>query len=247
MLMIELLCDLIKQRIGEDHRMPNILLIDDCSEILAANVSHLTAEGFDVTTAETGMAAIVRLSEAQYDCIVLDIMLPDIDGFALCKAIRTVTDTPVIYLTCKDDPDDKVKGLMNGGDDYLTKPYSLKELTARIHVLLRHGPRKERHISFGKVHIDKENRMVQTPEKNVFLSQKEFDLFMLLFENPERVFSKEELFKALWSNSMDIGTVAVHISKLRRKLGFAEPHIGTIENNYKSGYYIAPPEAIGGV
>ena len=227
--------------------MPKILLIDDSPEILAANVSRLTAEGFEVKTADTGMAAIVCLSEARYDCIVLDIMLPDIDGFALCKAIRTVTDTPVIFLTCKDDPEDKVKGLMNGGDDYLTKPYSLNELAARIHVLLRHGQRNERRLSFGKVFIDRENRMIQTPKKNVFLSQKEFDLFMLLFENPEQVFSKEELFKTLWPNSRDIGTVAVHISKLRRKLGFAEPHIGTIENNYKSGYYIAPPEPSGGV
>ena len=227
--------------------MSNILLIDDCPDILAANVSHLTMEGFNVTTANTGMAAIVRLNEAQFNCIVLDIMLPDIDGFALCKAIRTITNTPVIFLTCKDDPDDKVKGLMNGGDDYLTKPYSLKELAARIHVLLRHAQHNSRHLSFGKVYIDKENRMVQTPEKNVFLSQKEFDLFMLLFENPEQVFSKEALFKALWPNSTDIGTVAVHISKLRRKLGFAEQHIGTIENNYKSGYYIAPPDADGGV
>jgi len=222
--------------------MSNILLIDDCPEILAANVSHLTAEGFNVATAATGTAAIIRLNETQFDCIVLDIMLPDIDGFTLCKAIRTITNTPVIFLTCKDDPDDKVKGLMNGGDDYLTKPYSLKELAARIHVLLRHSRHSRRHISFGKVHIDKENRMIQTPEKNVFLSQKEFDLFMLLFENPEQVFSKEALFKALWPTSTDSGTVAVHISKLRRKLGFAEQHIGTIENNYKSGYYISLPD-----
>jgi len=225
--------------------MPNILLIDDCPEILAANVSHLTAEGFDVTTADTGMGAILRLNEKQYDCIVLDIMLPDIDGFALCKAIRTVTNTPVIFLTCLDDPDDKVRGLMTGGDDYLTKPYSLKELSARILVLLRQGKHKDRHISFGEIYIDKENKMVQTPVKNVFLSQKEFDLFLLLFENPEQVFSREKLLKTLWSESTDIGTVAVHISKLRRKLGFAEQYIGTIENNYKSGYYIAPPDADG--
>ena len=228
--------------------MPNILLIDDSPEILAANLSHLTAEGFHVTTADTGMEAILRLNEKHYDCIVLDIMLPDIDGFSLCKAIRTVTDTPVIFLTCKDDPSDKIEGLTNGGDDYLTKPYSLQELSARIHILLRHGKqRNERRTKFGEVYIDRENRMVQTPVKNVFLSQKEFDLFMLLFENPERVFSKEELFKTLWPNSMDIGTVAVHISKLRRKLGFAESYIGKIENNYKSGYYIIPPESNGGI
>ncbi|MCL2588969.1 MAG: response regulator transcription factor [Oscillospiraceae bacterium] len=227
--------------------MAHILLIDDCPEILQANVSHLLAEGFHVSTAETGVEAILRLKEAAYDCIVLDIMLPDIDGFALCKAIRTITDTPVIFLTCKDDTDDKINGLTNGGDDYLTKPYSLKELTARIKILLRHGQRNDRQISYGEVRIDKENRIVQTSQKNVFLSQKEFDLFLLLFENPGKVFSKEELFQTLWPNSADIGTVAVHISKLRRKLGFAEAQIGTIENNYKCGYYIAPPDALGGV
>jgi len=221
--------------------MPNILLIDDCPEILAVNLSHLKAEGFDVTCAATGAAALLRLKEAQYDCIVLDVMLPDMDGFALCKTIRTITHAPVIFLTCKDDIDVKIEVLMTGGDDYMTKPYSLRELTARILVLLRQGQRNDRQTAFGQVLIDNENRMIHTPEKNVFLSQKEFDLFLLLFENSERVFSKEELFQTLWPNGTDIGTVAVHVLKLRRKLGFAAPYIGTIENHYKSGYYIAPP------
>ena len=223
--------------------MPNILLIDDSPEILAVNRSHLKTEGFDVTCANTGTTAISRLKEAQYDCIVLDVMLPDIDGFTLCETIRTITHAPVIFLTCKDDVDDKVKGLMIGANDYITKPYSLKELTARILVRLRHGQRNDRQTAFGQVIIDSENRMIHTPEKNVFLSQKEFDLFLLLFENPERVFSKEELFQTLWPHGTDVGTVAVHVLKLRRKLRFAAPYIGVIENHYKFGYYLTPPAA----
>ncbi|MCL2828533.1 MAG: response regulator transcription factor [Oscillospiraceae bacterium] len=225
--------------------MANVLIVDDNQEILAVNSAYLSAEGFGVTTVETGMKAIVCLNAGQYDCIVLDIMLPDIDGLALCKAIRTMTDTPIIFLTCKDDPEDKIKGLMIGGDDYMTKPYSLQELTARIHVLLRRGRLDAQNISLDKVTIDRESRMVHTPEKNVFLSQKEFELFLLLFENPDKVFSKEELFEALWPNSTDMGTVAVHILKLRRKLDFAKEYLGTIDNHYKAGYYFAPPPGRG--
>lgn len=223
--------------------MPNVLIIDDNQEILAVNSAHLTAEGFHVTTVDTGMKAIVSLNANRYDCIILDIMLPDIDGFSLCRAIRTITDTPVIFLTCRDDAEDKVQGLMIGGDDYMTKPYSLQELTARLHVLMRRGRTDMQPISFDNVAIDKESRMVHTPEKNVFLSQKEFELFLLLFENPGKVFSREELFNALWQNSKDMGTVAVHILKLRRKLDFAKEYLGTIENHYKFGYYFVRPDA----
>jgi len=219
--------------------MPNILLIDDNPEILTVNETHLVGEGYNVTTANTGMNAIISLNEKQYDCIVMDIMLPDIDGYALCKAVRTITNAPIIFLTCMDAPSDKVKGLMLGADDYMTKPYSLDELVARIHAHLRREQAVGRYASFGEVHIDKVNRMVQTPEKNVFLTQKELELFLLLYENPDKKFTKEEIFKTLWGDNTDTGTVAVHILKLRRKLDFAKPYIGAIENDYNRGYYIS--------
>jgi DNA-binding response OmpR family regulator len=222
--------------------MSNILIIDDNPEILETNMSHLTDEGFIVTPADTGMKALAHLNENQYDCIVMDIMLPDTDGFALCSAARKVTAAPIIFLSCLDSPDDKVKGLMIGGDDYITKPYSLKELAARIHAHLRRKRSEMRHISFGKCRIDKLKKMIHTPEKEVFLSQKEFELFLLLFENPGRMFSKIELLEALWPDGTDIGTVAVHILKLRRKLEFAKEHIGTIDNDYKHGYYLLRPD-----
>ena len=219
--------------------MPNILLIDDNPEILEANKTHLTGEGYNVATADTGTKAIKCMSAKYYDCIVMDIMLPDIDGFSLCKSARSVTTAPIIFLSCIDAPNYKIKGLMLGGDDYMTKPYNLDELTARIHAHLRREQSSGRYSSFGEVYIDKKNRMVQTPESNVFMTQKELELLLLLLENPDRKFSKEEILKTLWEDNVHIGTVAVHILKLRRKLDFAKLYIGVIENDYKHGYYIS--------
>ena len=222
--------------------MQHILLIDDNPEILEANRAHFLKEGFDVTVADTGMKAIVCLNENQYDCIILDIMLPDIDGFALCKAIRTVTTAPLIFLTCLDDLDDKVKGLLAGADDYMTKPYSLRELAARVHTLLRREQQEGAHSLRGENYIDKENKMIHTPEKNVFLSQKEFELFLLLFENPDTVFSKEDILKTLWGGDAAMSTVGVHIMRLRRKLDGVQAYVGTIKSDYGVGYYIARPK-----
>jgi len=224
--------------------MPKILIVDDNKEILSTNHEYLTGRGFDVTCAETGMKAITYINENSFDCIVLDVLLPDLDGFAICKAARTVTNTPILFLSCLEETDDKLKGLNSGGDDYMTKPYSLKELTARIYALLRRnsGSIAVRNEDF---YIDKENKMLHTPQKNIFLSQKEFDLFLLFYENPDTVFSKETLFELLWTEnvrSTDTKAVAVHILRLRRKLEFAKQYIGTIDSDYGSGYRLKPPE-----
>ena len=217
--------------------MIKILIVDDCPVILEANLSHLTDEGFNVTAVDTGTQALECLKENQYDCVVMDIMLPDIDGFSLCKSARDFTSAPIIFLSSMDEDDDKIKGLMIGGDDYITKPYNLQELSARIRVLLRREQQNKKCFSFGEVSIDMKKRVVTSPDKRVLLSQKEFELFILLFENPHKKFSKDDVFKAIWPDGADIGTVAVHIMKLRRKLDFAKNEIGTIENDYKLGYY----------
>jgi DNA-binding response OmpR family regulator len=162
-----------------------ILLVDDTEEILSANQAHLVARGYSVTCANTGIKALAYLNENRYDCIVLDILLPDLDGFAICKAARTVTDTPILFLSCLDEPDDKVKGLLSGGDDYMTKPYSLKELTARIQAITRRG---ERTTPTGDFYIDPESKIIRACGKNILLSEREFNLFMLFYESPETVF-----------------------------------------------------------
>jgi len=220
--------------------MNKILLIEDNPEIQEANRDYLTGKGYQVDIAMDGKAAIALLKSRKYDCIVLDILLPDMDGYAVCKATRTLTDAPIIFLSCLDEVDDKIKGLLTGGDDYMTKPYSLEELTARIHARIRSSQRRAPSQD-GGVHIDYEACIIQTCGRSVFLSQKEFDLFLLLHEKPRRVFSKEELLERLWRPGADVGTVAVHVMKLRRKIGFAEEQIGRIETGYGEGYYLEPP------
>ena len=219
--------------------MQTILLIDDNEEILAANHAHLTAQGFSVTCASTGIKALSYLNNNRYNCIVLDILLPDLDGYAICKAARTITDTPIIFLSCLDEPDDKVKGLKSGGDDYMTKPYSLKELTARIYAITRRGE----HITKpdGDFYVDPDNKIIRACGKNILLSEKEFNLFMLFYENPEKIFSKEIILDKVWRGNAEIGIVAVWISKLRKKLDFAENIIGHIESKYGTGYCLIPP------
>ena len=218
--------------------MQNILIIDDNLEILSANEAHLADGGFCVTAVDTGIKAITALNEKRYDCIVLDVLLPDLDGFAICKAARTVTDTPIIFLTCMDDLDDKLKGLMSGGDDYMTKPYSLIELSARIRAQLRRGKIIGRREPCG-FYIDADNRMIHAAGKNIFLSEKEFDLFMLFHENPMTYISKENIFERVWKSAKtNPDTVAVHILKLRRKID--EQTIGSIETNYRRGYRFVP-------
>ncbi len=220
--------------------MPDILLIDDNEEILTANRSYLTGQGFSVTCADTGIKALSCLNKSSYDCIVLDVLLPDLDGFSICKAARTITNTPILFLSCLEEADDKVKGLTSGGDDYMTKPYSLKELAARINAMLRRSGGYE--FKRGDFYIDADNKIIHAIGRNILLSEKEFNLFMLFYENPGKVFSKSEILDRIWNGNTDNGVVAVTVLKLRRKIEFAEAVIGSIENSYGTGYSLLPPE-----
>jgi DNA-binding response OmpR family regulator len=220
--------------------MPNILLVDDNEEILTANRDYLTKQGFDIRCADTGIKALACLNQNKYDCIVLDILLPDLDGYAICKAARTITNTPILFLSCLEEPDDKIKGLTSGGDDYMTKPYSLRELAARINAMLR---RDRGHESPGEdLYIDRDNKIIHALGKNILLSEREFKLFLLFFENPGKVFRKEDILSNVWYGNAEIGVVAVMVLKLRRKLTFAESVIGSIENSYGTGYRLIPPQ-----
>jgi len=214
--------------------MKNVLLVDDNEEILSANRNYLTSQGYTVDCAETGVRALACLNANRYDCIVFDVLLPDLDGFALCKAARTVTDTPILFLSCLDESEDKVKGLMAGGDDYMSKPYSLKEFGARILALMRRDSRKDK--PQGNFYIDRETRIIHVSGKNVLLSEREFLLFELLYENPKKSFSREKLLKIIWQDSAEISVVATLVSRLRRKIEFAESVIGKITSSYGTGY-----------
>ena len=222
--------------------MPEILLVDDNEEILSANESHLTRQGFDVTCADTGIKAIALLKDNQFDCIVLDVLLPDLDGFTICKAARTITDTPVLFLSCLEEADDKVKGLMAGGDDYMTKPCSLKELTARINAMLRRKGSKK--IEVADVSIDRDTKIINALGKSVLLSEREFRLFILFFENKGKSFSKEELLERIWYGNAEMSVVTSLVLRLRRKIEFAENVIGQIKSEYGKGYSLVPPEKV---
>jgi len=222
--------------------MPEILLVDDNEEILSVNESHLTRQGFDVTCADTGIKAIALLKDNQFDCIVLDVLLPDLDGFTICKAARTITDTPVLFLSCLEEADDKVKGLMAGGDDYMTKPCSLKELTARINAMLRRKGSKK--IEVADVSIDRDTKIINALGKSVLLSEREFRLFILFFENKGKSFSKEELLERIWYGNAEMSVVTSLVLRLRRKIEFAENVIGQIKSEYGKGYSLVPPEKV---
>jgi DNA-binding response OmpR family regulator len=221
-------------------KMSGILLIDDNLEILTANRDYLTGAGYDVTCAGTGIKALSLLNENTYECIVLDVLLPDIDGFSICKAARTITNTPILFLSCLDETDEKVKGLTAGGDDYMTKPYSLKELEARIKAMLRRHNGAQ--PPAGNLLIDRDNKIIRALGRNVLLSEREFKLFLLFYENPGKVFTKKEILNGIWHGNAEIGVVAVMVLKLRRKIEFAEQVIGSIENMYAEGYKLTPPK-----
>ena len=224
--------------------MPEVLLIDDNLEILEANTSYLAKHGFTVTVADTGLKAVSLISSRGFDCIVLDILLPDLDGYAICKAVRTVTDTPILFLSCLDEIDDKTHGLMLGGDDYMTKPYSLNELLARVRALIRRskagGKNENRNENF---YIERTQRLIHTRTQSVVLSKKEFELFLLFYDNPGILFSREDLAKKIWSKGEAApNTVTVLIARMRKKIAFAEDKIGRIVSVYGDGYSLIPPE-----
>jgi DNA-binding response OmpR family regulator len=225
--------------------MPEVLVIDDNAEILAANESYLSQEGFAVTVADSGVKAVSLISSRSFDCIVLDILLPDLDGYAICKAARTITDTPILFLSCLDEMDEKLKGLMMGGDDYMTKPYSLHELSARVHALIRRSGRAKENASVPNddFYVERDQRLIHTKQQSVILSKKEFELFLLFYDNPGVLFSKEVILETIWeTRRADPHTITVHITRLRKKIEFAESRIGRIESAYGSGYRLTPPD-----
>ena len=222
--------------------LPNILLIDDNAEILNANSDYLNNHGFTTTCADSGLKALACLNESKFDCIVLDILLPDLDGYSICKAIRTVSDTPIVFLSCLEETDDVVKGLMVGGDDYMTKPCSLKELVARINVLVRRNKKNDKEKSPDGFYIDHETKVISLLGKFAILSEREFKLFLLLYENPKKSFTKDELIKHIWSGNAEKNTLATLVARLRRKIEFAEDKIGSIVSEYGTGYKLIPPD-----
>lgn len=208
--------------------MSNVLLIDDDPNIVKLNKKYLQSKGYNVSTADCGEKALLMIEEATPDCIVLDVLLPDVMGFDLCGQIRKDCNAPIIFLSCKDHENDKIEGLLSGGDDYMTKPFSMRELEVRICTQIRRS---------GGVSFDYDNRIIFYHSKSILLSQMEFDLFKQLYENQNKAISSVELYAALNNGDKDkSNAIAVFIRRLRQKLEALGDDFGSIETIRGEGY-----------
>lgn len=205
--------------------MAHILLVDD-EQLITDSLSYsLKREGFDVDIAADGITALRMVEENNPDLVVLDLMLPDISGFEVCRRLRTFTSIPVIMLTARGEEIDRVLGLEVGADDYLAKPFSFRELLARIQAMLRRvqldrqSPQPQL-LSMGQLGLDPVARRVFRGDQEVQLSAREFDLLAVLMKNSGRAMSREELIKLVWGDDWvgDPRTLDVHVRWLRLKI-----------------------------
>jgi DNA-binding response OmpR family regulator len=205
--------------------LAHILLVDD-EQLITDSLSYsLKREGFEVDIAADGISAIQAVEETRPDLIVLDLMLPDISGFEVCRRLRTFTATPVIMLTARGEEIDRVLGLEVGADDYLAKPFSFRELLARIQAMLRRvqldrQTPQPQHVSMGHLNMDPVARRVYKGDQEVQLSAREFDLLAILMKNAGRAMSRDELIKLVWGDDWvgDPRTLDVHVRWLRLKI-----------------------------
>ena len=225
--------------------MSRILIIEDESSIAELEKDYLELSGFEVALEEEGNQGLKRALEEDFDLLILDLMLPGLDGFEICRRFREVKNTPIIMISAKKEDIDKIRGLGLGADDYMTKPFSPSEMVARVKA---HLARYERLIGSGSpeneiieirgLKIDKTARRVWINGEEKNFTTKEFDLLTFLAQNPNHVFTKEELFSKIWvmESIGDIATVTVHIKKIREKIEFHTAKPQYIETIWGVGY-----------
>lgn len=222
-----------------------ILIIEDETSIAELEKDYLELSGFEVELEEQGDVGLERALNEDFDLLILDLMLPGMDGFEICRRFRQVKNTPIIMISAKKDDIDKIRGLGLGADDYMTKPFSPSEMVARVKA---HLARYERLIGSGSpeneiieirgLKIDKTARRVWVNGEEKNFTTKEFDLLTFLAQNPNHVYTKEELFREIWDMDSigDIATVTVHIKKIREKIEFNTAKPQYIETIWGVGY-----------
>ncbi|AJY73533.1 response regulator transcription factor [Paenibacillus beijingensis] len=226
--------------------MKRILIIEDEQVIVEVEKDYLEASGFAVETAATGDVGLHKALEEEFDLIILDLMLPKTDGFEICRRVRQVKNIPILMISAKKEEIDKIRGLGLGADDYMTKPFSVGELVARVKAHLARYDRlmtdnrlkREQEVRIRGIRIDKLSRKVFVNETEVPLTSKEYDLLLFLAAHPNRVFGKDELFEKIWGLDAlgDNATVTVHISKLREKIEADPSKPQYIETIWGVGY-----------
>lgn len=225
--------------------MSKILIVEDEVAIAELEKDYLELSGFEVEVENSGDVGLLRALKEEFDLIILDLMLPGVDGFEICRKIRETKNTPIIIVSAKKDDIDKIRGLGMGADDYMTKPFSPSEMVARVKA---HLARYERLVSSGMpnndiveirgIKIDKTARRVWVNGEETSFTSKEFDLLTFLAQNPNHVYTKEELFQEIWDMESigDIATVTVHIKKIREKIEYDTSKPQYIETIWGVGY-----------
>ena len=225
--------------------MSRILIIEDEEAIADLEKDYLELSDFEVEIENTGDAGLSRAMSEDFDLVILDLMLPGMDGFEVCKSIREEKNIPILMVSAKKDDIDKIRGLGLGADDYMTKPFSPSELVARVKA---HMARYDRLVGSNQkvndiieirgLKIDKTARRVYLDGEEKIFTTKEFDLLTFLAENPNHVYTKEELFREIWDMDSigDIATVTVHIKKIREKIEFDTTKPQYIETIWGVGY-----------
>lgn len=223
-----------------------ILVVDDEPMVREVVVAYLEREGFRVAEAADGAAALKLVYETQPDLIILDVMLPEIDGFSVLTEIRKKGGIPVILLTARTEEPDRVLGLELGADDYVVKPFSPRELVARVRSVLRRSAppaRPAETLDFGALHVDEQARAVTLDGTEIEMTPKEFDLLAFLARSPRQVFSRGQLLEHVWDSSadwQDPSTVTVHVRRLRRKLEADPENPRWISTVWGVGYRFEP-------
>lgn len=225
--------------------MSKILIIEDEEAIADLEKDYLELSGFKVEIEDRGDTGLTRALKEEFDLIILDLMLPGVDGFEICKQIREEKNIPVIMVSAKKDDIDKIRGLGLGADDYMTKPFSPSELVARVKAhmaryerLVGSGIQENEIVEIRGIKIDKTARRVWVNGEEKAFTSKEFDLLTFLAQNPNHVYTKEELFSKIWDMESigDIATVTVHIKKIREKIEFNTAKPQYIETIWGVGY-----------
>lgn len=225
--------------------MSKILIVEDEESIADLEKDYLELSGFEVVIENKGDVGLKRALEEEFDLFILDLMLPGMDGFEICKKIRETKNAPIIMVSAKKDEIDKIRGLGLGADDYMTKPFSPSELVARVKAhmsrydrLIGSGVQENDIIEIRGIKIDKTARRVWINGEERNFTTKEFDLLTFLAQNPNHVYTKDELFNKIWDMESigDIATVTVHIKKIREKIEFNTAKPQYIETIWGVGY-----------
>lgn len=225
--------------------MSKILIIEDEEAIADLEKDYLELSGFEVEIQNNGDTGLQEALSKDFDLIILDLMMPGMDGFEVCKRIRDEKNVPILMVSAKKDDIDKIRGLGMGADDYMTKPFSPSELVARVKAhmarydrLVGSSPKNNDVVEIRGLRIDKTARRVYVDGEEKNFTNKEFDLLTFLAENPNHVFTKEELFRKIWGMESigDIATVTVHIKKIREKIEYDSAKPQYIETIWGVGY-----------